>query len=354
MRSRWWRTLAVTALAGVGLVVVGWLVLSVLPSWAVGSTAQLSVTERETALSTARGQSITLVSALGALVLVGFGVDRHFLDKDKQRLDKDKHLTEQFDNAIGRLTSTDPLARVGGVRTLFRLMVTSPSDHMLVVASICDMLRLYAVPGASDGPRLPPELAAGVQALRDRPARPEPEPLNLCGVVLPESDWHGALLVGARFANHTSFADLSGANLSETDLTESECNLVQLRKANLRDARLIRADLTGADLTGAGLTGTDATGARLTNAVLRDVDLSGAKLCGADLRRARLHGARMGTGERWADLTGADLTETDLTGTDLSQVCGLTDAQVSSAIVDNGTKLPVGVNHPRLRRDPPQ
>jgi len=354
MRSRWWRTLAITALVGAGVVVVGWFALAVLPGWAVGSTAQLSATERATELGTARGQSITLVSALGALVVAGFGIDRHFLDKDKQRLDRDKHLTEQFDNAIGRLTATDPLARAGGVRTLFRLMVASSTDHTLVAASICDMLRQYAIPGTSDRYRLPLDLIAGVEALRDRPARPESGPLDLTGVQLPGSDWHGARLIGARFADAISPADLSGADLSDADLSEARCGGIGLRRTNLRHATLTGTDLTGADLTDAELVGADAVRAQLANAVLTGAELSGANLRNADLHRARLRGARMAAGRSVTDLTGANLSETDLTGVDLSAVHGLTDAQVGTAIVDNDTTFPAGVNHPRLRPDPPR
>ncbi|MEG8183150.1 pentapeptide repeat-containing protein [Nocardia terpenica] len=362
MRSRFWRTVGVTALLAVGVVGVGWFAVAVLPGWAVGhDAAGLSVAERVAALNTARGHGITLISALGALVVAGFGIDRHFLDKDKQRLehdkqrlDQDKHLTGLFDTATARLAAAEPISRAGGVRTLFRLMAASPPDHPLVVASICDMLRLHAVAGRPDG-RLPADLIAGVEALRDRPIRPESRPLDLIGVRLPESDWRGARLIGARFADATSHADLRGADLTNADLTAAECSGTGLQEAILRGAVLTRTDFTEADLTEASLTDADAVGARLANALLLRADLRGANFRGADLRRARLRGARLGAADGiGTDLTDADLTDTDLTGTDLREVRGLTDAAVRAAVVDGETKLPAGVAHPRLPRDRPR
>ncbi|WP_433656883.1 pentapeptide repeat-containing protein [Nocardia sp. CA-128927] len=363
MRSRWWRTAVGTVLLGAGMVVAGWLVIVLLPQWALGAdVTRLSPMERITALSTARGQAITAVSGIGALVLVTVAMDKHFLEKDKQRLDRDKqrldvdkHLTGQFDAAMGRLIAEHPRARAGGVRTLARLVAVSEVDHMLGIASLCDLLRELAVPQSTTPQRLGDDLVAAVAALRERPARPESAPLDLAGVFLPGSDWRDARIRGVRFSDTGTHADLGGADFTRADLTEALCRGVRLTGAVLHETILTRTDLSDADLADVDLTEAKAEDITLTNAVLTGADLRGANLRGAMLRRARMRGARIGeTNGVRTDLTGTNLDEADLTGTDLSAAQGLTDNAVRTAIVDSETKLPPGVHHPRLRPDRPR
>jgi hypothetical protein len=83
--------------------------------------------------------------------------------------------------------------------------------------------------------------------------------------------------------------------------------------------------------------GADLIGARLARAVLRGASLRGAYLIGADLRDADL---------RDADLLGADLRATDLRGADLTGSLFLTRPQVSAALGDMSTTLPVDFERP--------
>jgi hypothetical protein len=83
--------------------------------------------------------------------------------------------------------------------------------------------------------------------------------------------------------------------------------------------------------------GADLIGARLAGAVLRGASLRGAYLIGADLTGADL---------RDTDLLGADLRGTDLRGADLTGCLFLTRPQVTAALGDRSTRLPVDFEHP--------
>ncbi|GAA1028043.1 MULTISPECIES: pentapeptide repeat-containing protein [Amycolatopsis] len=320
MGFRWLRVLV----AGLSLVVIigglSWFVVVLLPEWTVGhDVSALSPSERLATVGSVRAQWITWTSVITGLGVGAYGVYRFYLDKDKQRLDQDKHLTGLFDSATGRLESDDATVRAGGLRTLFRLMVDSPRDHTAVVDTVCDVLR-HRAHSDGDGP-LPRDVAAAADALRDRPDRPEARPLDLAGIRLPEARWRGIRLAGAELAG------------------------IRLERAELTGADLTGAILTDADLSGANLVGSSGAGAQLRNAVLAEADLSSADLREADLTRARLRGANLTR----TVLTRANLADTDLGGTDLHDALGVTSSAVRGAIVDDKTVLPPGVDHPRLR-----
>jgi hypothetical protein len=83
--------------------------------------------------------------------------------------------------------------------------------------------------------------------------------------------------------------------------------------------------------------GADLIGAKLAGSDLRGANLRGAYLIGADLRAADL---------RWTDLTGADLRDADLRGTDLSESLFLHHVQLSSAVGNADTVLPIRLARP--------
>lgn len=311
MSIRWIRVAGTVVASVVVLGALSWFVVVLLPDWTAGrDLAQVPPAERLTAIGAVRTQWITWTSVITGLGVGAYGVYRFYLEKDKQRLDQDKHLTGLFDSATGRLESADPVVRAGGLRTLFRLMTDSPRDHQLVVETLCDVLRQRAADSGID--RLPRDVVAAADALRDRPDRPEARPVDLANVRLPGVHWPGVRLPGADLgAAHLDGADLSGAILTGTRLGD-------------------------ADLTGAKLTGVTAEGAGLTNAVLTGADLSSANLRGADLTRARLRDVTLTN----ADLTGAILADADLRGVNLSEATGLSSTALERAIVDDGTLLP--------------
>ena len=86
----------------------------------------------------------------------------------------------------------------------------------------------------------------------------------------------------------------------------------------------------------------DIRGANLSGADLREVCLSGANLSGAAMCWADLSGANL----RGAVLCGADLNRANLSGAQLAWAIGLTRTQIGSAIGDETTELPDGIQRP--------
>ncbi|GAA4012892.1 hypothetical protein GCM10022247_39390 [Allokutzneria multivorans] len=327
MALRWFRATAVTLLVLALIAAALWLPDMVVSARAAGLTA----TEQLAAISTVRAQYIQIVSTAGGLVTVWYGIRKYFLDKEKQRLDQDKHVTDRFSAAVGHLGSGDETVRAGGVRTLERIMADSPRDHEAVVDTISGLLRHHAG-SAPERSRLRDDVVAAVNALRTRPDRAESDPLDLAGVVLPGVSLRRARLSGASLAS----AHLSRANLEQADLSQVRLLGTELGNARMAGSRLDGADLTGATAKEADLTGASAVGATFTRCVLSAANFTDADLTGANLSRARLRDASM-TGTR---LSGADLTDADLSGVDLRTAIGLTADSLRNAVTDSNTLLP--------------
>lgn len=315
------------------LVALVWFIGVPVSQWAVGPQAPgLTRIEWLTAVNNTRSSLLTGLTVIGGIVGAGFGVRRYFLDRDKQRLEEDKHLIGQFDAAWGRLASEDSLIRANALRTLFRLMTDSERDRPSVLRSVCDLLR-QRTSHADDLHRGEADVTAAVDALRERPWREEADPLDLMGVRLPGADLHGAQLRSAQFGGGSI---LTSARLSGSDLRDAVLTATDLTGADLRAAFLTGAVLEKADLTSATMADVSAAGSNLFDATLRETDLSGADLRGANLQRAVLRGAKLDR----ADLTDADLTDTDFTGADLSTTIGLTRQALSAAVTTAATTLP--------------
>jgi uncharacterized protein YjbI with pentapeptide repeats len=127
-----------------------------------------------------------------------------------------------------------------------------------------------------------------------------------------------AVLIGTR-GTGTIFnkADLSGIYAPKISLQHAQFN-----DANLESANLVAADLRGSSFSHATLTQANLQEANLQGANLSGADLTGAQLDAADLHRATLHGAN------------------------LTSASGLTQAQLSTACMDEQTKLPADLSRP--------
>ncbi|GAA3525963.1 hypothetical protein GCM10022222_06140 [Amycolatopsis ultiminotia] len=333
MTSDKWGALATGVLMAVVLGAVVWFVGVPVSEWAVGPPGEgLTRVEWLTAVNNARSTLLTGLTVVGGIVGAGFGARRYFLDRDKQRLEEDKHLIDRFDAAWGRLASEDPLIRANALRTLFRLMTDSERDRRPVLRSVCDLLR-QRTSHPDDGQRAEADVIAAVDVLRERPRREDADPLDLTGVHLPGADLREAVLRGAHFGAESI---LASAKLSGSDLRDAVLTATDLTGADLDAARLAGATLDTAKLTSAVMTNISAAGASFFDATLRDADLSGADLRGANLRRAVLRGAKLDR----ADLTDADLTDADFTGADLGTALGLTRQALANAVTTAATTLP--------------
>jgi uncharacterized protein YjbI with pentapeptide repeats len=123
-----------------------------------------------------------------------------------------------------------------------------------------------------------------------------------------------------------SYADFTGANFKNAnfqgaDLFNAYFSYAKLDGADFRKAALNRANLNRAFLKSADLRGAQLKEAHLEYAILYDAKAQNAEMQGADFSNAQLNGADL----RGANLFGAKITQ----------------EQVSSAITDEETKLPL-------------
>ena len=95
-----------------------------------------------------------------------------------------------------------------------------------------------------------------------------------------------------------------------------------LAGAYIPGTRLNRTNMTRANLAGANCTKVD-----FSDAIMREANLTGTILANANLQRV--------------DFENAILKQADLRGADLTGAINLTARQIDTAILDEGTKLPI-------------
>ncbi|MEU1288637.1 pentapeptide repeat-containing protein [Kitasatospora sp. NPDC005856] len=278
-------------------------------TWRVAgaSVHRLTGKEQADALNTVRQTVLAAFAGTAALGGLGFSIRTFYLSRRGQ-------VTDRFSKAIGLLASDNLEERLGGIYALEHIMHESPRDHSTVLEVLCVFVRTRA-------PRDPagePNTTGTGRRRRRRPSAPPPE---------PPPDVDAVLTVLARRPNRPEpnrpdlrHTGLVGLSLRVHDFTARP----RLTRAFLTFSDLRRADLRGLDLTQTILNRAD-----LRNAMMHQTDLSRAGLMRADLRGAAL--------------SGAVLTECDLSGADLRDATGLSARQLSAAVLDSATKLPVGL-----------
>lgn len=306
--------------------------------------------------------TITAITAVAGLMFSGFKLyDDH--QTSKQQLENSALQTREqvFLQAVNQLKEQNDAVRLGGVYALEQIANEVEADHWRAIQILVAELHALrpwpadataaASPttGARSGavPSVDPLVDAVLRILSQRKAQWETpdQRIDLSRLDLENANLSSANLSDALFDN----SNLHGAVLANARLQHAE-----FRAADLSLSYLSAADFGGADLSGAvlasaylnlaNLNGAVLGGAILTNAVLSGAVLSGAVLTYANLRGANLRHANL----RGADLRGADLTFTNLDGADLhganlQQTVGLTQEQLSVAIVDNTTNVPAGL-----------
>ena len=214
-------------------------------------------------------------------------------------------ITERFTRAIEQLGSDKIAIRLGGIYALERIAQDSPDKDQRQVIQV----------------------------------------LTAC--VRENSQWDGCLEREQSFQPVPTDiqAILAVLGRLNTGYEEPEQRL-DLHSTNLQGAGLMRAKLqwailTNANIQRANLSGSNLLGAMLTNANLHGTDLSFANLHGVNFNGTNLQDAALFTANlEDAYLKDANLQGTDIRNTDLSEVKGLTQEQVDSAVSDVNTKLP--------------
>jgi len=313
----------------VAVVVVGYVLLRVVPEWAVPAWLVACILALlwgwpKYQVAWARGRleprdqidlenkcRATLAQILGGMfVLGGLFFTWHTVRSTWESVDlaRQGQITERFARGIELLGSEKLEVRLGGIYALERIARDSKKDHW----TIMEVLTAYVRENAawSDDRYIPSEsvpLATDIQAV-----------LTVLNRRTREWDKGRSL------------------DLQRTDLRQAHLEGVHLEGANLFAVHLEGAMLTGAHLKMAFLSAARLRGARLSQAHLEGANLMSAHLDPTSLVEAHLEGARL----EGASLKGADLCGADLRGVDLGLTRDLTREQIESAITDETTVLP--------------
>ncbi|WP_183086439.1 pentapeptide repeat-containing protein [Mycetocola zhadangensis] len=320
-----------------------WMVFGAFP-W--NHTTDSTSVEWANALTAARQSVLWTLGGLVALVGVVLSLyrnrrehlsvqleqHRQFLDKDRQRLESDRHWTSRYTDAIGQLGDVKSVSvRLGGIYALERLASEAAvADRQTILDVLAAYLRESASMEHQKGHLPPPtedEMSTDTAAVATVLARltQSHENAGYWNINLHGVDLHGANLEGARLPSaHLDYANLEHANL---------------RFAVLEDAGMHFVRLTDADLHNANCRGAHLPDAALSGASLGSADLSNAYLNRSDLSRSHLSHATL-TG---ANLSGAIFDGAHLNGADLSQATGTTFEQLEAAEMwDESTRWPDG------------
>ena len=280
-------------------------------------------------------------------------------------------ITDRFAKAIAQLGDERLALRLGGIYALERISRDSPRDleaiNQVLTAYIRENKRQNEseVPkiheAARDaGPSIPVSIARSGFTILNAPRwetwqvhlgtnRLAPDIQAIVTLLADfigrdQSLWRavdlrGSFLRGLSLLglSNLRYALLSGADLSDSFLGGVDLSFAELSHANLSGSWLMSINLSYASLCDANI-----RGACLNSADLNEARLNGANLDGADLTLAQLKGANL----RGANLTSAILTHANLEGADLTGVRGLTSEQITSARIDEKTRLPDGLRRP--------
>ena len=305
-----------------------------------------------------------LHQAQAALRQADIAQEGHYTDlftKAVEQLGATREVKRYVDVAKGDTTErelvtvTEPNleVRLGAIYALDRIARDSERDHWPIMEVLCAYVRnpqncgepaatsagadWYFWLGTIKEPRV--DIQAAFTVIGQRPPERivfETEGslrLNLAGANLQR-----AQLSKGKFAN----ANLAEARLESAALDEANLEGASLDEAHLQGARLDGAHLEGASVYLASLVGVWLSGAHLEGARLNGAHLEGAMLSEAHLQGARLDGAHL----EGARLDGAHLEGAVLFRADLSEVRGLDPDQLASAVGDDTTTLPEGMQRP--------
>ena len=319
-----------------------------------------------------------IIGGLGLLVGLYFTWRRIAATERNVQIAQEGQITERFTRAIEHLGSThDDEAktprlevRLGGIYALERIARDSEADHWPVMEIFTAYVRENAPwnessPPPKEAPEATPDddnsptespppqetlkPRVDIQAIltvlgrRERRYEKEGQTLNLNetdlrGAYLREAHLGGAILWRARLEG----AGLSHAHLEKAILQEAHLEGAILQEAHLKWANLSEAHLGSANLFEAHLEGAILLDAHLKRANLFQAHLEGAYLGGAHLQRAWLRGAYL----EGAYLGGAHLEGAELAGAHLERAKDVTQLQIDTAIGDEYTKLPEGIQTP--------
>lgn len=241
-------------------------------------------------------------------------------DEQFQRANN-KHITDQFSQAIAYLASDKMEIRLGGIYALERIGQDSPTEYWMTIEVLTAFVRERSTQATETMPILPGiDAPKGSRKLNSRRIATD---IQAVMTILSRRD--------ASQDRHDQSIGLRESNLRAANLNGVELWGADLWRVNLREAQLWQAKLAGAFLGRANLSDASLWEADLHGAYLWKANFEGANLTEANLEQANLEGA---------NLKDANLKDANLINADLRKVVGLTQSQLSKAICDETTKLP--------------
>jgi Pentapeptide repeats (8 copies) len=286
--SAWWIALAVGAVLGTVVLILGLWRIPIRQAGRLGEDATKK--ERFDVENEARRTLVQLVSGLAIVATIGLTLyqtnETRKAANRNLRLAAQSQSSQRFDRAINELSAMQggkkALApRIGAIYTLAQMGADGDFDAKTVANILAGYVRsgVHAkgeggFPKATFGPfsscagnnifySPPPDVEAAMQGLssinRHFPVKIDLSATNLSGLVLHN-------------------LDLASANLRDAILVDAD-----LQQADLRNAVLIETNFQGACLIGADLSETHATEATFDKAHLRNVSIRRACLKGAYL-----------------------------------------------------------------------
>lgn len=257
---------------------------------------------------------LALAQIIGGLVVL-LGLYATFKNV---RVAEEGKLTERFSKAVEMLSNKDQLnVRLGGIYALERIARDSLKDHWTVMEVLTAFVRAQS---EQDRLRIKEERSL-ISGLEKRQIKE----LGLPDIKLSE-DIQAILNVISRRKWVEQERLHQRIDLSHTFLERGEFG-----DANLSWCNFSNSVLNGASFFRAKLNLSNFHQANLTEAFLIEANFSGALLASANFTGANMHRC---------NLSQAVLTWARLTNVDLSAAKGLTWEQISSAIIDQTTKLP--------------
>lgn len=227
---------------------------------------------------------------------------RHRRENAALEIDRDRHWTSRYTEAVKQLGDDSPTINYGGIYALQRLAFESTpyANPWMVLQLLSAHIREKSAEprelhDQANGRLLEVDRTA-VAALKalDSLSMNRLAPVDLTRTYLAKVDLRHGFLQGVNFSG----AVLSGADLS----------LSRSQHCSFNDAVLVDADLSSADLTRASFVQADLRGASLEGVNLEGCDINGADLTGAAFQNAELKGVLNWTSQQlnsvqWNDAT---------------------------------------------------
>ncbi len=313
--------------------------------------------------------SRTVLQFWGGVVVIGglyFAWQRMLATEETNRIERERHATERFANAVEKLGHLDIAVRSGAIYTLERFAMETPQMSWTVT----EILNRFVRGRTLEQKLFQDDVQTALTVMGRRPwahreqghHRIDFSGLQLAGYDLSRGRFTRCVAKGAMFAGARLYgADMHDADLRGANFVRADARGLNISNANANFTVWVEAQMGGLSATQAHLKRADLrkTFANYGNwraALLDRANCQFATLKRVQLQSARFHCAILDdvifddSNLSSADLSGASLARTSLVSValegarlrkaDLSTARGTDQRQLASAHADETTKLP--------------